>query len=217
VRENRDNVIQIELIWYAKDAASLPDSAYEDLAAFINYVRSEWGGPELKFANFVGLSEAPNVHMTSAQYDSFNGILGHQHVPKPSSHWDPGAIDSAKLARFIKGTTTPVTPTPVEKDEFDMTPAERKALINDIKDAVWADIPWEGKPGYPGSSAGNNLGAQSAIAVRTETLVKSLIPRVAAIEAALAGDTDVEAFKAAAQEAFENALKSSLDVTVTPK
>lgn len=113
VRENRDNVIQIEIIWYAKNAASLPDTAYQDLAAFIAYVRKEWDGPSLNIANFVGSADAPNAHMSSAAYDAFNGILGHQHAPKPSTHWDPGAIDEKKLIDYVKKLeAVPVAPTP---------------------------------------------------------------------------------------------------------
>lgn len=122
VRENRDNVIQIEIIWYAAKAKDLPDTAYRDLAAFIAYVREEWGGPNLVTAAFVGNSAAGGAHMTSAQYDAFNGILGHQHAPSPSTHWDPGAINGALLLKYVRElenkapvVTPPPTPaTPVD-------------------------------------------------------------------------------------------------------
>lgn len=102
VRENRDNVIQIEIIWYASKIGSLPDTAYRDLAAFVAYVREEWGGPSLNIATFRGSATAGESHMSSAQYDGFNGILGHQHAPSPSTHWDPGAFNAAKLVQYVK-------------------------------------------------------------------------------------------------------------------
>lgn len=115
VRENRDNVIQIEIIWFAENAESLPDTAYQDLAAFIAYVRKEWGGPSLNYTAVGGPND--DVHLSSAAYDAFNGILGHANAPKPSTHWDPGKMNYAKLVNYVKKLEAPVAvPTAVTID-----------------------------------------------------------------------------------------------------
>lgn len=111
VRENRDNVIQIEIIWYAGQIGNLPDTAYRDLAEFVAYVRKEWGGPSLNFANVGGPND--DVHLTNAQYDAFNGLLGHANAPKPSTHWDPGKLDYSKIVKYVRELEKgPVVPTP---------------------------------------------------------------------------------------------------------
>lgn len=135
VRENRDNVIQIEIIWYASKIGELPDTAYQDLAAFVAYVRKEWGGPNLTTAKFVGQSTAGSVHMTSTGYNEFNGILGHQHAPSPSTHWDPGAFNAAKLVDYVKKLeAVPVTP-PVD-------PTKQAAdIANPSVKQIWS---WDG-------------------------------------------------------------------------
>lgn len=121
VRENRDNIIQIEIIWYAKDIGSLPETAYQDLAEFVAYVRSEWNGPSLNYTKVGGPND--DVHLTSAQYDSFNGLIGHANAPKPSTHWDPGKLDYAKIVALVKALEAP--------QEDDMPTAK------EIAKAVW--------------------------------------------------------------------------------
>lgn len=113
VRENRDNVIQIEIVWFAAKIDQLPATAYLDLADFVAYVRKEWGGPSLVSATFVGSSLAPKAHMSSLQYDAFNGILGHQHAPVPSTHWDPGAFDGNRLISLVKKMESTPTEEPM--------------------------------------------------------------------------------------------------------
>ncbi len=48
-----------------------------------------------------------------AEWTSFNGICGHQHVPI-NSHWDPGALDIAGLLGLVKGEATGLRAAPVE-------------------------------------------------------------------------------------------------------
>ena len=128
-------------------------------------------------------------------------------------------IRKAVNAQLSKWKAGPVAPTPtVPKDDLDMTPAERAALINDIKNAVWADIPWANKDGIPASTARNNMGWQTANSVAALALLRDLAPRVVAIEAALSNDSvDIDAFKTAAKEAFDAALQSNLKVSVNPQ
>ena len=141
VRENRDNVIQIEIIWYASKIDQLPATAYVDLAEFVAYVRKEWGGPSLTAAKFVGASAAPKVHMSSSTFDSFNGILGHQHAPSPSTHWDPGAFDGARLLDAIRKIEAPVVTPPPSKP----TPPAGTVQAPDIANpSVKQIMEWDG-------------------------------------------------------------------------
>lgn len=146
VRENRDNIIQIEIVWYAAKIATLPDSAYEDLAAFIAYVRKEWAGPSLNYAAVGGPND--DVHMTSAEFDAFNGILGHANAPSPSTHWDPGKIDYARLVNFVRKLETPVvTPPPTDPNLVQGAP-----IANPNTWQIWN---WDGIPA-PASQASKN-------------------------------------------------------------
>jgi hypothetical protein len=131
-------------------------------------------------------------------------------------------LDYAKIVAYVKELEGAAKPAPVPapppvKDEFDMTPAERAALIKDISNAVWGRAPWGGKPGIPGSSAANNLGWVSTFGEQNVNMLKDILPRLSAIEEALKAEhIDIDAYKAAAKEAFEEALKSTLEVSVTP-
>src|SRR5690349_2500765 len=63
VRENRDNVVQIEIVAYADEklarqrghlpVSELTDEQLGDLAAFLAWLRAEWGGPPLVAAKFL--------------------------------------------------------------------------------------------------------------------------------------------------------------------
>lgn len=39
------------------------------------------------------------IRFTAAQFDGFNGWLGHQHFPE-NDHWDPGGIDADRIVRI---------------------------------------------------------------------------------------------------------------------
>lgn len=160
VRENRDNVIQIEIIWYSKDIDKLPATAYQDLAEFVAYVRKEWGGPALVGARNGGPND--DVHLTSAQYDAFRGILGHANAPKPSTHWDPGKFDYKKLIALVKKLETPVTdsgtaaPTPAPVVDQTKQAAD---IANPSVRSIWQ---WDGIPSPATEQAkGNKFWAAS--------------------------------------------------------
>jgi hypothetical protein len=43
--------------------------------------------------------ESSPIRFTAAQFDGFNGWLGHQHFPE-NDHWDPGRIDADRIVRI---------------------------------------------------------------------------------------------------------------------
>ena len=124
VRENRDNVIQIEIIAYADEAKAatvgglkvtdLTDAQLGDLADFIKFIRSEWGGPPLVAPTFLPYPSSygnSKVRMSGPTYDAYRGILGHMHA-SGNSHGDPGAIDVARILELATPPKPPKPPTP---------------------------------------------------------------------------------------------------------
>lgn len=55
-------------------------------------------------ASYGARGQTNTVRMTYAQWDAFNGICGHQHVPE-NTHGDPGAFPIGKLVALLRGTT----------------------------------------------------------------------------------------------------------------
>lgn len=115
VRENRDNVVQIEIIAYSDEAlaaqvgglavSDLTDEHLQDLADFILWLRAEWGGPPLTCATFpYPWSRNSKLRMSGAQFDAFSGILGHLHA-SGNEHWDPGAFNAPRLMQLLAGNT----------------------------------------------------------------------------------------------------------------
>ena len=51
----------------------------------------------LRFLTPSGVNANPNNRMNAEQWKRFSGWCGHQHVPKPNDHVDPGAIDIQTL------------------------------------------------------------------------------------------------------------------------
>jgi hypothetical protein len=122
VRENRDDVIQIEIIAYSDEkigasvggvlVSKLTDDNYRDLADFYAWVRKEWGGPPLVAAKFISYPAsygASTVRMSSDAYNAFRGLCGHMHA-SGNAHGDPSAINAAKIIQYVKEKETPVTP-----------------------------------------------------------------------------------------------------------
>lgn len=105
VRENRDEVVQIEIIASA-DLKTARDNGWQyigdldaqavaDLGRFIAFMHVEWQVPFIKapvwlaYPGSYGADTA--ARMTSAEYDAFAGVLGHMHA-SGNLHGDPGAI-----------------------------------------------------------------------------------------------------------------------------
>jgi hypothetical protein len=121
VRENRDNVIQIEIVAYSDEkiaqsvgglaVVNLTDAQLQDIADFLVYIRAEWGGPPLLSASFKHYPESAGINngvrMSGPQYDAFKGILGHMHAPG-QGHGDPSTINVKRIIQLA----TPAAPKP---------------------------------------------------------------------------------------------------------
>lgn len=88
---NRANVVQVEIIGFAKNSGLLPKTAIDDLGAFVAWMHKEWNVPVIALAKWTGPNTTARLSWTT--YANFKGVLGHQHVPG-NEHWDPGLIDA---------------------------------------------------------------------------------------------------------------------------
>lgn len=63
------------------------------------------------------------IRIGAAELRAFSGHLGHQHMPNPDSHWDPGALPIGKVLAYSRpAPKTPIpVPVPVEEDEMAKT------------------------------------------------------------------------------------------------
>lgn len=221
VRENRDNVIQIEIIAYAdkKVADTVSGSVkivdltadnLRDLAEFIVWVRKEWGGPPKTYAKFIdypGSYGNSAVRMSGSQYDGFQGILGHMHA-SGNMHGDPGAIDIAAIAQYVN----------VLEGQDIMATLDAEDLKN-IAAAVW-QYPLVNRVTQKAWSAGSyNEGAAiwAADAKRASEASLALDKANAAALAALSANPDLtaERLQEIVEQAVGNVIGDGLSGTVT--
>jgi hypothetical protein len=144
VETNTLNVCQVELVgtcdpahhasWGSAEAGKdylfwpqAPDWGLTELAVFLRWMRDQHGvpltGPD-RWPAYPGSYGATSARMTGPQWEAFNGICGHLHVPE-NVHGDPGNIDFARLIALAKDGTTP--------EEDPMAGYTKQ----DIHDAVW--------------------------------------------------------------------------------
>ena len=111
-----DQLYQVEIICYSQKSktigrpwrlwvGNLDDGHLQDIADFTNWLRgyveidAVW--PE-KAALSYAEANADGFRYTSQEFWNFNGILAHQHTPKPNTHWDTGAFRWDKFMSLIK-------------------------------------------------------------------------------------------------------------------
>ena len=107
--------IQIECVTYIGDQPAhgivgnrgkLPPPLEAALAGLVREIVTTLG--DINIDERPGLWTADNSHganarqrLTDDQWESFNGICGHQHVPH-NTHWDPGAFDIKSFFKLLK-------------------------------------------------------------------------------------------------------------------
>ncbi|MET7687939.1 hypothetical protein ABZT06_08160 [Streptomyces sp. NPDC005483] len=147
VQTNTLNVTQVELdgtcdyskrqTWGSRVAGkdyiywgNPPDWALRDLAGFLRWLNANhkvpltgpamWltYGPDARRPGITPASYgASPARMPFAQWNAFNGICGHEHVPE-NDHGDPGSLPFTKLIALAKGTTVP------QEDDVALTDAD---------------------------------------------------------------------------------------------
>lgn len=123
VRENRDGVVQVEVSCYSDPklaqqhghyVGDLDEQAIDDLGRLVAWLHTEWSlelaaAPHwLPYPASAGKSA---VRMSSAQFDAFKGVLGHQHV-SGNDHGDPGDLDIDSIMATAEDIVHPAPPVP---------------------------------------------------------------------------------------------------------
>lgn len=122
---NRDSVVQVEIVAYADPNTArkyghsvddIDDQALRELGDFAAWLHANFG---LKLTSAVDWKAYPGsygggngVRLSVGQFESYRGILGHQHAPG-NEHGDPGSLDVAKIVHYAKraaGTSTSKPP-----------------------------------------------------------------------------------------------------------
>lgn len=114
VETNRDSALQVEIVCYSDkviaDASSnriwvgnLTGANLGDLRDFLVWahdtfgVALQWPG---KQAFSWAEANAPGFRMSPKDWDAYDAVCGHQHIPDVGDHWDPGALDWKTLMTF---------------------------------------------------------------------------------------------------------------------
>lgn len=121
VRENRDNVAQVEIIGYSDaniarrygyDLRDLDPAGLDYIARIIRFYHAEWEVPlriPRRWPMYPDSYGNTSARMTGPEYDAFTGVLGHLHV-SGNSHGDPALDIAALMAAAIRDTTKPTDP-----------------------------------------------------------------------------------------------------------
>lgn len=107
VRENRADCVQIEISAYCDPAKrgtgkhidNLDADSYDDLGRFVAFMHVEWDLPLTAAPKWLAYPASygdTSIRMSSAEYESFAGVLGHQHV-SGNTHGDPGDLDVTRI------------------------------------------------------------------------------------------------------------------------
>ena len=161
VETNRARAIQVEIVCYSSKPTAdrltpkglwvgdLPDTAYEDLQRFVAWCEENYRirpvGPAKK-ALSSSQANKPGFRMSHSEWNRFDGVCGHQHVPEQHTaerpgHWDPGAFDWNRLL--------PQPEPPDEEDDVSLTPDQEKALnwlvtqLGQTGVSTWAQPAWD--------------------------------------------------------------------------
>lgn len=120
VQTNRDGAIQVEMIGYAAFTHGWEDDNLVWIGDIVRLICEREGIDVYNYPQFVGTESgtiatptAPQ-RMSYAEWESFNGVCGHQHVPE-NSHWDPGRLPYQRMLEL----TGPID-NPTEEEDEDM-------------------------------------------------------------------------------------------------
>lgn len=102
-------VIQVEVVGRAAETHTWPDEWYRNFAEdVIVPLRALCGIPDqhLRFCRadegiVLARSTSP-IRLSDAQLRAYSGWLGHQHIPAPDEHWDPGGFLFDKALAYVQ-------------------------------------------------------------------------------------------------------------------
>lgn len=114
VETNHAHAIQVELIGFAKDTATWPDSYYRNIAALARWIEKNAGVPRRAGVHFTAGGGRQAARLSPAGWLAYAGHCGHEHVPS-NFHWDPGQFRIGKVLDL-------------EASKVDFTDNERRTL-----------------------------------------------------------------------------------------
>lgn len=107
-----DYLIQVELVGFAAETRNWPEEALRNIAADVvapleQYFkiprRIIWHGFKDSRDGvypYISSAESP-IRLNWTQLRDFSGWLGHQHLPAPDNHWDPGALPMQRILSYL--------------------------------------------------------------------------------------------------------------------
>lgn len=115
VETNRARCIQIEVVAHAGTAGTLQREYLNGLGRLMRWIESQTGIAR-KAPRFLSdkdgivlARDTSPIRLSPADWITFSGWCGHQHVPG-NDHWDPGAIDIDYLLKFEAGVKPMIDP-----------------------------------------------------------------------------------------------------------
>ncbi|MGW0578598.1 peptidoglycan-binding protein [Streptomyces sp. NPDC002920] len=223
VQTNMNNAFQIELVGTCDDSKktswgsgkagvdylhwpTAPDWALAEVAWLVRWLYDYHGVPLTCVNEWLAYGKdtrrpgvtpasygASPARMTFAQWNSFEGWCGHQHVPE-NDHGDPGSMDFARVITLAKALGGSKPTTPVTKPTYEPFPGDawfKKAPKSAVVTAMgkrlvavgcsaytggpgpqWTDADrksyakWQRKLGYTGTAADGWPGAKSWAALK---------------------------------------------------
>jgi len=141
--------IQIECVTYIGDQeqagivgnkGKFPKALSRALAGLVEEITAVLGDINLnvypqKWSASGSYGENAAQRLSETEWESFNGICGHEHVPN-NKHWDPGAFDIEQFMTYINTTraTTPA-PTTIAAPDATVAPESAPPLLFHVGDS----------------------------------------------------------------------------------
>lgn len=102
---NNKAIVQVEMIGFSKETLWRPDEeTAKALAALMRVCHDEWGVPLSHPWQESDWGHAGrNAHRESGKFGRVAGWFGHQDMPDPDVHWDPGHLDWDYIFNLASG------------------------------------------------------------------------------------------------------------------
>lgn len=155
VQTNTNNVCQVELVgtcdpathtkWTKAGYAHIfwpeaPDWALKGVADFLRWMKQNHDVPLIAAKTWLPYPQSgwsgSAARMSFAEWNSFKGVCGHQHVPE-NDHGDPGAIDISTILALAGGQSLPVEP---PKDEDMPNQLEENNAVDASIGEAWVTL-----------------------------------------------------------------------------
>ena len=96
VETNRANVIQVELVGFAKNSPLWADAEYKRIAALARWIEANAGVPRVSTVKFTSTPQRQATRLSGTAWLKYSGHIGHEHAPG-NHHWDPGSMRIDKV------------------------------------------------------------------------------------------------------------------------